>query len=58
MHFVADAPETLWAMVDGIHGGHVGKKSLAGTNIARGLLAPYMLLTSYQLISQQLETNI
>lgn len=47
MHLEGNTPKTLGAMVDGIHSGHVGKKSLAGANVTRSLLAPYVLFAGY-----------
>ena len=36
------------SVVDGIHGGHVGQKSLSGTDVAGGLFTANVLLTSLQ----------
>src|SRR5687768_613862 len=48
MNVIGDALESAGTVIDGIHRGHVGEKSLGGADVAGGFFAADMLLASLE----------
>ena len=48
VHALGDLLEPLGAVVDGVHGGHVGEQGLRRADVGRGLLAADVLLARLQ----------
>lgn len=47
MDLARNSAKTFRPMVDGVHGGHVGEKSLGSTDVGSGLFTSDMLLSGY-----------
>lgn len=47
MNLAGNSAKTFRPVVDGVHGGHVGEKSLCSTDVGSSLFTSNMLLSGY-----------